>query len=467
MILASLLASYYRKTARLMKRSPAHAARRLAAAYRLQPTECDALRAVDALIATRSLQEARDICARQVEMGDELGYWRHHASYVDDLDKFEEKRRFSGGTTRIALFNDTDGRTNIGCRLTSQSLKSAMATAFPNAAIHSMGFWFGAYRMAKKSSFQGDVEDVRNELERLIKAGYGPRSIDALLEAELVILQPEGSVDEKVSLQGLLIFFSPVLLAALLGKRTAILNGTIPAYGDARRYFLESIFAIVDMAAARDEISADNYSIRFLPDAALLHTPPPFAGPRDSCLITTGARNSVDQDRLICAKALEVCREFQLRPVVLTRASSHLREFTPQIKELNGIFAETAGLRHAAETVSRCRLHVGGRYHMAILSLVSGVPSVLFNVRTRKNEWLSRLSPLIVLASFENSLSFVARELLPRAGEYPEPRDALREEYINLLRKAGTAEKVDRVEAVAQLLNERTRESAGAVVGSS
>ncbi|HEV2900337.1 MAG TPA: polysaccharide pyruvyl transferase family protein [Pseudaminobacter sp.] len=448
-----------------MKRSPAHAARRLATAYRLQPRECDARRAVDALIATGFLEEARDICARQVEMGDALGYWRHHASYVDDLEELAEKRRSGDGTMRIVLFNDTDGRTNIGCRLTSQNLKSAIATTFPNAAIHSLGFRFSAYRQTEKSSVQGDVTKVRKELERLIEVGYGPRSVDVLLGAELVILQPEGSVDENVSLQGLLTFFSPLLLAALLGKRTAILNGTIPAYGDARRHFLKSIFALVDMVAARDEISADTYSIRFLPDAALLHVPPTFAGERDSCLITTGARNSAGLDRLICAKALEICREFHLRPVVLTRASSRLQEFTPQITELNGIFAETAGLLEAAETVSRCRLHIGARYHMAILGLVCGVPSVLFNVRTRKNEWLARLSPLIVLASFENPLSPLARQLLPSAGEYPEPRDALREEYIDFLRKAGAAEKVDRVEAVAQLLDRLTHEGAGALEG--
>jgi hypothetical protein len=460
MILTKLLASYYRKTARALKRhSPAQAARRLATAYRLRPGEDDARRAVDALIATELLQEARDICVRQVESGDRLEYWRHYASYIDDLEELSEKRRSSGGTTRIALFNDTDGRINIGCRLTSQNLKSKIATAFPDASIHSMGFRFSAYRMTEKSSFQGDVEDVRNELERLVEAGYGPRSVDNLLSAELVILQPEGSVDEDVSLQGLLTFFSPVLLAALLGKRTAIVNGTIPGYGDARKDFLKSAFALVEMVAARDEISADNYSIRFLPDAALLYAPPPFAGERDSCLITTGARNSADRDRLICAKALDICREFQLRPVILTRASSRFREFTTQITELNGVFAETASLPEAARTVSRCRLHVGARYHMAILCLVCGVPSVLFNVRTRKNEWLTRLSPLIILANFDDALLPLARELLPRAGEYPKPRDALGKDYVDLLRKARTAEKVDRNKTVVKLLKGLTHEA--------
>jgi hypothetical protein len=460
MALAKVLAFYNRATAQLLKRRwPVQAARRFAAAYRLQPRERAARRAVEAFIAVGYFREAKDICARQIENGDKLAHWRHYASYVGDIEELAEKRKSSGGSTRIALFNDTDGRTNIGCRLTSQSFKSAIETAFPNASIDSAGFRFRSYRTTEKTSIQDGAAEVREELERLVTAGYGPQSLDNLLGAQLIVLQPEGSIDDDVNLQGLLTFFSPVLLAALLGKPTAILNGTIPGYGGARRAFLRSVFALVDVAAARDRISAENYSIRFLPDAALLFAPPPYTGERDACLITTGARNTEEQDRLICTKALEICREFQLRPVVLTRASARFAEFRPQIEALNGIFAETASLYEASRTVSRCRLHVGARYHMAILSLVCGVPSVLFDVKTRKNEWLTQFSALIMQASLDGPLLPRAQELLSKAGEYPAPRDALGTDYVDLLRRAAGAEKVVRAGPVTQLLNEFAHES--------
>jgi hypothetical protein len=91
---------------------------------------------------------------------------------------------------------------------------------------------------------------------------------------------------------------------------------------------------------------------------------------------------------------------------------------------------------------------------MAILSLVCGVPSVLFDVKTRKNEWLTQFSALIMQASLDGPLLPRARELLSKAGEYPAPRDALGTDYVDLLRRAAGAEKAVRAGPVTQLLKE-------------
>ncbi|WP_394891360.1 polysaccharide pyruvyl transferase family protein [Mesorhizobium sp. AaZ16] len=239
----------------------------------------------------------------------------------------------------------------------------------------------------------------------------------------------------------------------MLGKSTAVVNGTIPSYDAERGTFLRDLFPLTGAVAGRDRFSAEAYGVRYIPDAGLLYQPPRFDEQRNACLITTGARNSVEDDRDICVKALAVCKEQRLRPIVLTRASSHFSDFVPEIRRMNGIFAETASLPVAAETLSQCSLHIGGRYHMAMLSLLCGVPSLLFDVKTGKNKWLSELSPLIRLVDGDGPLSQAAAEMLSQPKHEPPSRRDLAAEYANFMEEACRSAGGEQATAVQALLN--------------
>lgn len=443
------------KLAKLIgRRKPESAAKRFAAAYKLHPSNTRyALHAVDVLINLRSYQAARSICTEESERDDPVGYWKHFASFVEELERNTGQPVAGSNVMRVAMFNDTDRRPNIGCRLTSQSLKMAVEGAFPGCSIVSDGFRFKAYRAEPTAKPQTEKHQLHQELQQLVKTGYGANAIDHLNDVELVVLQPEGSLDDDVGLHGVLTFCAPILLAALSGKRTIVANGTIPVYKDERAKLLGDIFEIADVAVARDQLSAEAYDIPFVPDAAMLFEPEPYAGGRDGCLITTGARNSKAADTNICVKALEICRKLGLRPVVLSRASDRFAAFRDEIAGMGGTFAETASLKLAAETVSRCRLHVGARYHMAILALSCGVPSLLFNVKTSKNQWLGQFSPLVKLVRIDDGLIEYAREMSAKAGEYPPSRTALSERYMNILQKAANGAPTDKLQLVRAAFN--------------
>lgn len=455
MLSDKLPASLNWKLAKLIgKRRPESAAKCFVAAYKLDPSNTRyALRAVDVLVNLRSYQTARSICAEQSKRDDRVGYWKHFESFVEELERNVRQPMAGGSVMRVALFNDTDCRPNIGCRLTSQSLKTAVEGAFPGCSIVSDGFRFKAYRSDPSAKPQMEKLQLQQELQQLVKVGYGANAIDHLTNAQLVVLQPEGSLDDDVSLHGVMTFCAPILLAALSGKRTIIANGTIPLYKDERAKLLSKVFEIADTAVARDQLSAEAYDIPFVPDAAMLFEPERFDGGRDGCLITTGARNSEAQDRNICAKALEICRKLGLRPVVLSRASGRFAAFRDEIAGMGGTFAETASLKLAAETVSRCRLHVGARYHMAILALSCGVPSLLFNVKTSKNQWLGQFSPLVKLVGIDDPLVGYACEMSAKAGDYPPARTALSKHYVKILKQAAEADPKDKLQLVRAAFN--------------
>jgi hypothetical protein len=450
MILAKARALYNWRIARaLATRDRKQAATRFAAASHFDPgNERYATYAADALVGLESYDAARRLCDSQLKRGDALGYWRHFASFVDELAAPVSE---PAGGKRIALFNDTDRRPNIGCRLTSQSFKATIREAFPGCSITSSGFRFSAFAATPPA----DTDPV-SRLETLVATGYGDHAVESIRAADLVLLQPEGSLDADVPLRGLLTFFSPILLASLLGKPTSVLNGTIPAYDEPAQTLLGQILGVADVVAARDRLSADAHAIPFLPDAGLLHEPEPSTAKRDGCLITTGARNSDEQDEFIGERALEICREFNLRPIVLSRSSRRFARFKPEIARLGGIFAETASLDLAAETVSTCRLHVGGRYHMAILALLCGVPALLYDVKTGKNKWLAQYSPLIHLVMPGDALSESARTMIGRAGEMPDGKAALRADYLNALKKAAATPPADRRDAIRAILSSVT-----------
>ncbi len=375
------------------------------------------------------------ICLEHMSAGDPSGFWRHYESFVDELASSCRHREVSGPKIKIALFNDTDFRVNIGCRLTSQGLKQQILDAFPAAEITSIGFSFAAFRKEfPKSTSAGRYE--LPDLESRLSTAYGEEAIDHITAADFVILQPEGSLDHRTTAEGLETFFTPVLTARKLGRPFAVLNGTIPVYEDERSEYLRGLFRELGHVAARDEISAEYYGIEFLTDAAFLRISPAPVAERDGCLITTGARNNADEDIEILKAALGVCEELKLRPIVLTHAVERFSPYEAEIIARGGIFAETASIERAAETISACRLHIGGRYHMAIFGLLCKVPSLLFDVKTHKNQWLERYSSLIRLVHPHMDLK-AAAALALGDGVSQEHREATTaDKYIRFLKRA-------------------------------
>ncbi|WKL24901.1 polysaccharide pyruvyl transferase family protein (plasmid) [Sinorhizobium meliloti] len=99
-------------------------------------------------------------------------------------------------------------------------------------------------------------------------------------------------------------------------------------------------------------------------------------------------------------------------------------------------FAETASIERAAETISTCRLHIGGRYHMAIFSLLCNVPSLLFDVKTHKNQWLERYSPLITLVHPHTDLDAAAAAVLSGGVSQGHQASTTAEKYVHFLKRA-------------------------------
>jgi hypothetical protein len=405
------------------------AAHLLAATRHMQPDDPKLGRAIAMLIDERLLDEARAICSQRAP-NDKSGYFELYTTCIDEL-----KQPRLTGTRKVALFNDTDFRVNMGCRLTSQGLKSAIRDAVPDAEIISVPFDFRTFRKEFPSALPEDAG--LEALEERLAIAFGPSAMAVLKEADLVLLQPEGSLDHDSNEESLKAFFTPVLIAQHFGKAFAVLNGTIPIYPDGRDGTLKSLFRKLGQVAARDEISAEHYDIAFLPDAALLRFPPVAARPGKGCLITTGARNRPEEDVVIVEKALAVCDALALRPVVLTHASDRFLKFRDAVLARGGVFAETASLEEAARVLSECRLHIGGRYHMTIFSILCGVPTLLFDVRTHKNQWLPRYSDLVQIVSAEDLVP-LAREAMRAPAAVPSDLPGLRSRYGEFLGAAAS-----------------------------
>ncbi|WP_164821153.1 polysaccharide pyruvyl transferase family protein [Sinorhizobium meliloti] len=427
---------HWRFAKKLRNSNPDRAARHLVLAATGRGADVSrARRAAGFLVADKRYSDARTICREHISSGDPSGFWRHYESFVDELASSCRQQEVSGSKIKIALFNDTDFRVNIGCRLTSQGLKQQILDAFPAAEITSIGFNFAAFRKEfPKSTSAGGYE--LSDIETRLSTAYGEGAVDHITAADFVILQPEGSLDHRTTAEGLATFFTPILTARKLGKPFAVLNGTIPIYEGERSDYLKGLFRELGHVAARDEISAEYYGIEFLADAAFLRISPAPVADGDGCLITTGARNNAEEDVEILKAALKICEAWKLRPVVLTHAVERFSPYEAEIIGRGGIFAETASIEHAAETISKCRLHIGGRYHMAIFSLLCNVPSLLFDVKTHKNQWLERYSPLITLVHPHTDLDAAAAAVLSGGVSQGHPGSTAAEKYVHFLKRA-------------------------------
>ncbi len=342
MVVNTIRAFFHWKVGRhLLKTDPLAAANHFSRALDAQPSdERQARRVVERLLVAGNANAARQVVQKCLAFGDSLEYWRHFDSFLDELETSRQADAdVQHGSYRIALFNDTDNRRNIGCRLTSKGLKGISQQAFPQSRTSSRGFKFSAYhnRFAGKIMAESPEPDaLRSHLGERTTYGYGDGAVATIEQSDLVALQPEGSIDDNTDIDGLKTFFSPILLAALLGKPTVILNGTVPRFHDERGRFLNEMFATLPAVAARDALSAEAYAIKFIPDAALLYEPAMTGGERTGCLITTGARNTAAEDHEIFRKALEVCDITGLRPIVLTHASDRFSTFEKDIRDRSG-----------------------------------------------------------------------------------------------------------------------------------
>jgi hypothetical protein len=149
-------------------------------------------------------------------------------------------------------------------------------------------------------------------------------------------------------------------------------------------------------------------------------------------LITTGAEVSQEIDRQLLLSALEVCRRSGAKPLIATKGWKRFKFAEAKVKELHGEFHMDVDLETMDNLLMKCRLHIGGRYHMAILAATKGVPSVLIRTNTHKNEWLAQ--------EFEGVSCCEIDELVPAAAQMlaikDEVGDALVIKTLSIARSA-------------------------------
>ena len=236
------------------------------------------------------------------------------------------------------------------------------------------------------------------------------------LKADAVFFQPEGALGDDSNFQQIAGFLSLPLLCIIHGKKVICLNGTIPNYTDARRQLVEFLFQNCIFASSRDRLTSEFYHTDFSPDAALAYqisvNPTPN---REKLLISTGARNTPDEDLFIIDYALKYAEKSGLKPLVLTKSFRRFESRKQQVEAMGGEFLTNLSLAEAEEKLKDAALHIGGRYHMAIFALIFGTPTLLYEIRTHKNVWLSEDFEEISLFSQATNDFSTADNLLEKA----------------------------------------------------
>ena len=315
----------------------------------------------------------------------------------------------SNRTLKAVLVNDTDGRVNIGCRLTSAPLKQSLISSFINYNCH-LTVDSVPYLFSKRKRKITRIWNKREKMETgpasflsrhlkdsfpvwlkcLAHAEYGKGPTNLALAADYVFFQPEGTLSDDSDYLKVAGFLSLPILAILAGKKVICLNGTIPNYTGVIHELVSYLFENCFYASARDRVTARLYGCDFIPDAAFAYqTTCRCDQDRKKLLITTGARNTPEEDLFIIDHALKYAEKSGLQPFVLTKGIKRFATRKDYIKSTGGDFLETATLEDAEKKLQHCALHIGGRYHMAIFALKFGIPSLLYNIKTHKNLWLS------------------------------------------------------------------------------
>ncbi|HAS82412.1 MAG TPA: hypothetical protein DCS43_07005 [Verrucomicrobia bacterium] len=317
----------------------------------------------------------------------------------------------------IVLLNDTDGRENIGCRLTSSTLKQQIRATFGSpltpVSLSPFPWYFGKGRKTGNvwrnglgtflsASRSSQTDRFIAWLTQLARQEYGNDAVTATMSTDLAIFHPEGSISNYHDASRIINLLSLPLLACIHGISTFTMNGTFPIYpSHDRRYQIIQIFLrACRFVALRDRIAAGHYGVTFMPDSAIMHelsTGP--AASRPYVLITTGANLSKRMNVEVAKAALRFCDDHQLKPLVLTKKHQDLKAIRADVLHRKGQFIEQATLQEAETWIAQCALHIGGRYHMALFSLLLDVPSVLMMTNTHKNRWLAEEFNGIALAT--------------------------------------------------------------------
>ena len=307
-----------------------------------------------------------------------------------------------------ALFiNDTDGRENVGCRLTSRLLKQNLTQAF---ALNGLELQLipAPWRFGRSVGIQIASRLLMADMRKPSLAGmkalaaheYGEYCVRTLGSYDLAIFQPEGTVNEWDGPMRMLRLLSlPLLFGKAYTAPLITINGTFPLFSDERSQLIKTLINWSVHFSVRDQFSAEAYKVNFVPDAACSWQRANIKplSDRTHLLITTSAGLNRQANIETARRAIDHCKHSGLLPLVLTKQWQDLLPLRDTVLELGGEFCYYEELEDAAEKISKCRLHIGGRYHMAILCACMDVPSFLVAANTHKNEWLARDSQGITL----------------------------------------------------------------------
>lgn len=324
---------------------------------------------------------------------------------------------------KILLINDTDSRENIGCRLTSRMLKKNISDSFArhgfNVNIVPAPWRFGksvGASMTLRLLIGDSQRPSINGLRALAKREYGNTIVKELDSYDFFFFQPEGTINDWDHSLRIIRFLSlPLLCASANLAPLTVINGTFPLFNDSRFGLITSLLKDAHLKSARDRLSSFHYGIDFIPDAACSWIGKkqirPFAE-RKYILITTSAKLTKAENIKLAQLAIYHGKQRGLRPLVLTKQWQDLISIRDDILSLGGSFRYYEELSDAAEMLSQCRLHIGGRYHMAILSACVDVPSILVGSNSDKNTWLANECSGIYLSNDTHNLQDLIGKLL-------------------------------------------------------
>ena len=300
---------------------------------------------------------------------------------------------------KIALIHDTDGRRNIGCRLTSGMLKRNLLEAServnPRVIIEPIPWPFPRRTVLQElRSYTTSLGEIsQQKLKYLATIEYGSRALEKVKNADLIIFQPEGRISRNDSAEKIFRMFSlPLYSSCFLKKKVLLLNGTLCGEDDKNYELIKFLTKHFYFISCRDELSARAFNAEFVPDAAFSRKPSVVGkhhlSNRKYVAISTTAGKAPAENVRDARRALEVCKILGKHPLILTMDYIHLESLFGEVISLGGRVIDYADISYAEELLSDCVCHIGGRYHMAILSAVCGVPSFLVETNSHKNEWL-------------------------------------------------------------------------------
>lgn len=331
---------------------------------------------------------------------------------------------------RVLFVNDTGARLgNPGCQLTSRTLEALLGGQ--HATPISLPWGFARRLKPEGGALWSSMEAGRildeAPLRQLADLEYGAGATAAAAACDLVLFQPEGTISDHDGILRILRLLSLPLWAAIHGRVPMIVaNGTFPLFEDHRASLIHTLLHAADRALMRDRIAARHWQAQCAPDSAVLWQGTLARRDADGLLITTAAEGSVETDLAIGRAGLAAARSLGLRPLVLTKGWQRLVELEGEVKGLGGEIAHTTDLDETDHAIAGCRLHVGGRYHMALLCATKGIPSALVRSNTHKNLWLAEETVGIGLAQTVGNLVPLAQRL------HAVDRDVIREDVRRL-----------------------------------